>query len=121
MGGNTSTDGAIMIGSSVDENTYANALSEDAFHLHFRSASQSFYVNKKTNVVLNSEVNLVGGTDYEVAATNLFTIHNGTAPVANIVDAYGQYSADWNGAGTATPRAPPPPAAGPGASPAPPP
>jgi hypothetical protein len=37
---------------------------------------------------------LTAGTHYETAATNTLTIHNGTAPVTNIADAFQQYSAD---------------------------
>jgi len=100
----SSHDGVIMIGTSGDYNsTVVNSITDDAAQFHFRSANQSFFFNKNTNVVLKSNSSLTSGTDFEAAATNTFTIHNGTAPVANIADATAFYSADIT-AGNAAPH-----------------
>jgi len=100
----SSHDGVIMIGTSGDyTSTVVNSITDDAAQFHFRSANQSFFFNKNTNVVLKSNSSLTSGTDFEAAATNTFTIHNGTAPVANIADATAFYSADIT-AGNAAPH-----------------
>jgi hypothetical protein len=80
----TAHDGTIMLGSSGNAGSIASSLSNDAFHLYFRSTSQSFFVNKNSNVVLGSQITLAAGTHYEAAATNAITILNGTAPTATI-------------------------------------
>lgn len=83
---NSSHNGAIMIGSSGDLNTNATSIADDAAQFHFRSTSQSFFFNKNTNVVLKSNSALVSGTDFEAAATNTITIHNGTAPTVTLAN-----------------------------------
>jgi len=90
----SSHNGVIMLGSSGNTGTIAPSIVDDAAQFHFRSDLQSLFFNKNTNVVLKSNSALTSGTHFEAAATNTFTIHNGTAPVANIADAYSQYSAD---------------------------
>jgi hypothetical protein len=99
----SSHNGVIMLGSSGNTGVVAPSIADDAAQFHFRSTSQSFFFNKNTNVVLRSNSALTSGTHFEAAATNTFTIHNGTAPVANIADAYAQYSADIT-AGNAAPH-----------------
>jgi len=96
-------NGAIMIGASIDVNTDADSLTDDSAQFNFRSTSQSLFFNKNTNLVLNSQINLVAGTHFEIAATNTQTVHNGTAPITNIANAYQQYSADIT-AGNAAPH-----------------
>lgn len=80
-------DGSIMIGSSGNVGSIASSIADDAAQFHFRSTSQSFFFNKNTNVVLKSNSALVSGTDFEAAATNTITIHNGTVPTTNIATA----------------------------------
>ena len=65
-----------------------------------------FWVNSNSNLVLanNKAITDANKATYvDTSATNTFTIHSGTAPVANITDAYQQYSADIT-AGNAAPH-----------------
>jgi hypothetical protein len=75
----------------------------DSFNVFLGATERSFFVNKNSNVVLRSLQAITSGTQFEAAATNTFTIHNGTAPVANIADATAFYSADIT-AGNAAPH-----------------
>lgn len=59
-----------------------------------------FWVNSNSNLVLanNKAITDANKATYvDTSATNTFTIHSGTAPVANITDAFQQYSADRGG------------------------
>jgi hypothetical protein len=82
----SSHNGAIMIGSSGAEGSVVDSIADDAAQFHFRSTNQSLYFNKNTNVVLKSNSSLVSGTDFEAAATNTITIHNGTAPTVTLAN-----------------------------------
>ena len=99
----SSHNGTIMLGSSGNVASITNSIADDAAQFHFRSTGQSFFFNKNTNVVLRSDTTLTSGTHFEAAAKNVITIHNGTAPVANITDATAIYSADIT-AGNAAPH-----------------
>jgi hypothetical protein len=84
---------AIAIGTSNDNvSQFINSIA-DSFQVGF-NALQSFFINTNSNLVLKTQTSLTSGTHFEAAATNTFTIHNGTAPVANIADATAFYSAD---------------------------
>jgi hypothetical protein len=71
---------------------------DDSFMLHLNGTTggnyQHFFVNGKTNVVLKTNTQLTAGTQFEAAATNCITTHNGTAPTVGIIDASVMYSAD---------------------------
>lgn len=82
----SSHNGAIMIGSSGAEGSVVDSIADDAAQFHFRSTNQSFYFNKNTNVVLKSNSSLTSGTDFEAAATNTITIHNGVAPTVTLAN-----------------------------------
>jgi len=82
----SSHNGTIMIGSSGADGTTISSIADDAAQFHFRSADQSFFFNKNTNVVLKSNSALTSGTDFEAAATNTITIHNGTAPTVTLAN-----------------------------------
>jgi len=64
-----------------------------SFEVYLNGQSGSdFHVTGKTNVVLKNNSVLVSGTNYEAAATNTLTIHNGVAPITNIAGAFQLYS-----------------------------
>jgi hypothetical protein len=64
-----------------------------SFEVYLNGQSGSdFHVTGKTNVVLKNNSVLVSGTNYEAAATNVLTIHNGVAPTTNITGAFQLYS-----------------------------
>ena len=64
-----------------------------SFEVYLNGQSGSdFHVTGKTNVVLKNNSVLVSGTNYEAAATNVLTIHNGVAPITNIAGAFQLYS-----------------------------
>ena len=64
-----------------------------SFEVYLNGQSGSdFHVTGKTNVVLKNNSVLVSGTNYEAAATNTLTIHNGVAPTTNITGAFQLYS-----------------------------
>jgi hypothetical protein len=64
-----------------------------SFEVYLNGQSGSdFHVTGKTNVVLKNNSVLVSGTNYEAAATNTLTIHNGVAPITNITGAFQLYS-----------------------------
>lgn len=88
------SSGAYAIGSGVSSGSPALLDIMDSFSVYFRNAQRSFFVNKNTNIVMRSVSALTAGTHYETAATNTITIHNGTAPITSIADAFQQYSAD---------------------------
>ncbi len=97
------SSGAYAIGSGVSAASPALLNITDSFSVYFRNTERSFFVNKNTNIVMRSVSALTAGTHYETAATNTFTIHNGTAPITNIANAFQQYSADIT-AGNAAPH-----------------
>lgn len=82
----SSHNGVIMLGSSGNTGVVAPSIADDVAQFHFRSDLQSFFFNKNTNVVLKSNSALVSGTDFEAAATNTITIHNGTAPTVTLAN-----------------------------------
>jgi uncharacterized protein (DUF1330 family) len=97
------SSGAYAIGSGVSVASPALLNITDSFSVYFRNTERSFFVNKNTNIVMRSVSALTAGTHYETTATNTLTIHNGTAPITNIADAFQQYSADIT-AGNAAPH-----------------
>lgn len=98
-----SHNGTVILGSSSSDGVTIPSIADDVAQFHFRSANQSLFFNKNTNVVLKSDSALTSGTHFEAAAKNVITIHNGTAPAANITDASVMYSADIT-AGNAAPH-----------------
>lgn len=56
--------------------------------------NQSFFVNEKSNLVLDSQVDLTSGTHFDATATNTLTIHEGTAPSGRISNAVQIYVQD---------------------------
>jgi hypothetical protein len=97
------TDMIVLGGGTGTGASAAQPTISESFSLYMGNTQRSFFVNKNTNVVLRSLQALTSGTHFETAATNTFTIHNGTAPVANIADATAFYSADIT-AGNAAPH-----------------
>ena len=87
---------AVMLGAKYGGTADNNI--DDSFMLHLNGTSggnyQHFFVNGKTNVVLKTNTQLTAGTQFEAAATNCITTHNGTAPTVGIIDASVMYSAD---------------------------
>jgi hypothetical protein len=57
-----------------------------SFSVYLGNTQRSFFVNKNTNMVLKSLGTLAAGTDFEAAATNTITIHNGTAPTVTLTN-----------------------------------
>jgi len=82
----SSHNGAIMFGTPGDTSTIISSIADDVVQFHLRSSNQSFFFNKNTNVVLKSNSSLTSGTDFEAAATNTITIHNGTAPTVTLAN-----------------------------------
>jgi len=58
----------------------------DSFNIFLGATQRSFFVNKNTNIVMKSLGTLTAGTDFEAAATNTITIHNGTAPTVTLAN-----------------------------------
>jgi hypothetical protein len=85
----SSHENAIMIGTSVSASgscvSYSNYSA--AFYFGNGQNNQSLFFNTNTNIVLKSESSLTPGTDFEAAAKNTITIHNGTAPITTIANA----------------------------------
>jgi hypothetical protein len=79
--------GVISLGFGVSSSSKINPNIDNSFSLYFSDNNRSFFVNKNTNVVLKSLGTLTAGTDFEAAATNTITIHNGTAPITTIANA----------------------------------
>jgi hypothetical protein len=111
-GSSNSGYGGSSIGYDVDNTGDASFL---IGYFHSNSIASSFvwgsngikfWVNSNSNLVLanNKAITDANKATYvDTSATNTFTIHSGTAPVANIADAFQQYSADIT-AGNAAPH-----------------
>jgi hypothetical protein len=93
-GANGQSDMIVLGGGTGTGVSAAQPTITSSFSVYLGNTQRSFFVNKNSNIVIRSLGALTPGTHFEAAATNTFTIHNGTAPVANIADAYTQYSAD---------------------------
>lgn len=102
-GASSQTDMIVLGGGTATGASAAQPTITSSFSVYLGATERSFFVNKNSNIVIRSLGALTSGTHFEAAATNTFTIHNGTAPVANIADAYAQYSADIT-AGNAAPH-----------------
>lgn len=60
----------------------------NAFMLYMNgTAGSDLFMSGKTNLVLSNNTVIAAGTHYEAAASNVMTIHNGTAPTVNITGA----------------------------------
>jgi len=75
LGGGTGT------GASAAQPTITSS-----FNVYLGATERSFFVNKNTNMVLKSLGSLTSGTDFEAAATNTITIHNGVAPTVTLAN-----------------------------------
>lgn len=85
---------AYVIGAGVDGSSKLINNQTLSLIVGFNSANPTVLLNKNGNLVVRSDSAITSGTHYEAAATNAVTVHNGTAPVANIVDAFAMYSSD---------------------------
>ena len=87
---------AIMLGANYGGSADNNIANSFMLHLNGTTGGnyQHFFVNGKTNVVLRTNTQLTAGTQFEAAATNCITTHNGTAPTVGIIDASVMYSSD---------------------------
>lgn len=74
-----------------------------SFSIYINRTTRSFFVNQNSNLVFRTNATLTSGTHFDANATNTFTLHSGTAPASNIVDAAQQYVADVR-AGNAAPH-----------------
>ena len=81
---------------AVGQSSYTNALGQTlAFCVDPSGAnSQTMLLTNKANLVFKNSTQLTAGTHWNTTATNTLTIHNGTIPNGNIVDAIQFYSAD---------------------------
>jgi len=81
---------------AVGQQSYTNALGQTlAFCVDPSGAnSQTMLLTNKANLVFRNSTQLTSGTHWNTTATNTLTIHNGTIPNGNIVDAIQFYSAD---------------------------
>lgn len=88
MGSTASSN--VMIGTNYGNPQKNNIANSFMLQLGLAGASgnyQDFFISGKSNVVLRNGTQLTTGTHYETAATNTFTIHNGTNPTGVIADA----------------------------------
>jgi hypothetical protein len=85
---------AFAFGSGVSDASRASLDVGDSFSIYINQNTRALFLNQKSNLVFRNGHSLTSGTHFEAAATNTFTIHNGTAPITNLVDAFQQYSAD---------------------------
>tara|TARA_R110000868_G_scaffold89983_1_gene250114 strand:- start:167 stop:1300 length:1134 start_codon:yes stop_codon:yes gene_type:complete len=85
---------AFAFGSGVSDASRASLDVGDSFSIYINQNTRALFLNQKSNLVFRNGQSLTSGTHFEAAATNTFTIHNGTAPITNLVDAFQQYSAD---------------------------
>jgi hypothetical protein len=85
---------AFAFGSGVSDASRASLDVGDSFSIYINQNTRALFLNQKSNLVFRNGQSLTSGTHFEAAATNTFTIHNGTAPITNIADAFQQYSAD---------------------------
>lgn len=102
----SSATSSIMFGSNYSFAQTNNIANSFMLQLGLASSAgnfQDFFISGKSNVVLRNNTALTAGTHYNTTAVNAYTVHIGTAPNGIIVDAFQMYTADWNGAGTATP------------------
>jgi len=81
---------------AVGQSSYTNALGQTlAFCVDPTGAnSQTMLLTNKANLVFKNSTQLTSGTHWNTTATNTLTIHNGTVPNGNIVDAAQFYVAD---------------------------
>jgi hypothetical protein len=81
---------------AVGQSSYTNALQQTlAFCVDPSGAnSQTMLLTNKANLVFKNSTQLTASTHWNTTATNTLTIHNGTIPNGNIVDAIQFYSAD---------------------------
>jgi len=81
---------------AVGQSSYTNALGQTlAFCVDPTGAnSQTMLLTNKANLVFKNSTQLTSGTHWNTTATNTLTIHNGTVPDGNIVDAAQFYVAD---------------------------
>jgi hypothetical protein len=86
-GASGQTDMIVLGGGTATGASAAQPTITSSFNVYLGATQRSFFVNKNTNIVLKSLGSLTSGTDFEAAATNIITIHNGTAPITTIANA----------------------------------
>ena len=84
-------DHAYAFGSAVSATTLDIGSS---FSIYIAQNTRALFLNQKSNLVFRNGQSLTSGTHFDANATNTFTLHSGTAPASNIVDAAQQYVAD---------------------------
>jgi hypothetical protein len=85
-GASSQTDMIVLGGGTGTGASAAQPTITESFSVYMGNTQRSFFVNKNTNVVMKSLGALVAGTDFEAAATNTITIHNGTAPTVTLAN-----------------------------------
>jgi hypothetical protein len=85
-GASAQTDMIVLGGGTGTGASAAQPTITESFSVYMGNTQRSFFVNKNTNVVMKSLGALVAGTDFEAAATNTITIHNGTAPTVTLAN-----------------------------------
>ena len=85
---------AFAFGSGVSDASRASLDIGDSFSIYINQNTRALFLNQKSNLVFRNGQSLTSGTHFDANATNTFTLHSGTAPASNIVDAAQQYTAD---------------------------
>lgn len=85
-GASGQTDMIVLGGGTATGASAAQPTITSSFNVYLGATERSFFVNKNTNMVLKSLGALVSGTDFDAAATNTITIHNGTAPTVTLAN-----------------------------------
>jgi hypothetical protein len=94
MNGASFLNHAFAFGSGVSNASRATLDIGDSFSVYINQNTRALFLNQKSNLVFRNGQSLTSGTHFSATATNTFTIHNGTAPITSIADAFQQYSAD---------------------------
>jgi hypothetical protein len=85
---------AFAFGSGVSNASRALLDVGNSFSIYINQNTRALFLNQKSNLVFRNGQSLTSGTHFDSNATNTFTLHSGTAPASNIVDAAQQYTAD---------------------------
>lgn len=85
---------AFAFGSGVSNASRALLDVGNSFSIYINENTRALFLNQKSNLVFRNGQSLTSGTHFDANATNTFTLHSGTAPASNIVDAAQQYTAD---------------------------
>jgi hypothetical protein len=85
-GASGQSDMIVLGGGTATGASAAQPTINESFNVYLGATERSFFVNKNTNIVLKSLGALASGTDFEAAATNTITIHNGVAPTVTLAN-----------------------------------